>query len=103
MSAEELLAALRTVPGVRPATPRVGAKLPWDLDLLAIDVGTEVVEVRLVALTLPLPPLLRRAENALRPVLADAGRGKALLRLVITDIDATAFETGRDEPGRDVS
>ena len=44
-----------------------------------------------MALRLPLPPLLRRAENALRPVLADAGLGKALLRLVITDIDATAF------------
>lgn len=103
MSAEKFLAALRAVPGVRPATPRVGAKLPWDLDLLAIDVGTEVVEVRLVALRLPLPPLLRMAENALRPVLADAGCGKALLRLVITDIDASAFETGRDEPGRGVS
>ena len=88
---------------MRPATPQVGAKLPWDLDLLAIDVGTEVVEVRLVALSLPLPPLLRLTESALRPVLTDAGRGKALLRLVITDIDATAFETGRDEPGRGVS
>ena len=103
MSAEKLLAALRTVPGVRPATPQVGAKLPWDLDLLAIEVGAEVVEVRLVALRLPLPALLRRAENALRPVLADVGLGKALLRLVITDVDATAFETGRDEPGRGVS
>lgn len=92
MSAEKLLAALRAVPGVRPATPRVGAKLPWDLDLLAIDVGADVVEVRLVALSLPLPPLLQRAESVLRPVLADAGHGNALLRLVITDIDATAFD-----------
>lgn len=101
MTAEAVLAALRTVPGLRPATPRVGAKLPWDLDLLAVDAGPDVVEVRLVALTLPLPPLLQRAESALRRVLADAGHPNALLRLVITDVDATAFD--RDEPGRDVS
>lgn len=101
MTAERLLAALRAVPGLRPATPRVGAKLPWDLDLLAVDVGTDVVEVRLVALTLPLPPLLQHAESALRRALSDAGHPDALLRLVITDIDATAFD--RDEPGQDVS
>jgi hypothetical protein len=101
MTAEHLLAALRAIPGLRPATPLVGAKLPWDLDLLAVDVGADVVEVRLVALTLPLPPLLQRAESALRQALADAGHPNALLRLVITDVDATAFD--RDEPGRDVS
>ncbi|MFC4856872.1 hypothetical protein [Actinophytocola glycyrrhizae] len=87
--AEVLLAALRTVPELRPATPRV-ERFPWDLDLLSVDVGPEVVEVRLVALALPLPPLLRRAETALRQALAGVGREKTLLRLVVTDIDATA-------------
>ncbi|GAB1509231.1 hypothetical protein [Actinophytocola sp. KF-1] len=101
MTAERLLDALRTVPGLRPATPRAGTKLPWDLDLLAVDVGADVVEVRLVALALPLPPLLRRAESALRRALTEAGHPDVVLRLVITDVDAAAFD--RDEPGPDVS
>jgi hypothetical protein len=103
MTAEVVLAALRNVPGLRPATPQVGAKLPWDLDLLAVDTGDDVVEVRLVALALPLPPLLRRAETVVRQALAGIGREHVLLRLVITDVDATAFEPVRDEAGRDVS
>jgi hypothetical protein len=90
---EVVLAALRKVPGLRPATPRV-ARLPWDLDLLAVDVAADEVEVRLVALALPLPPLLLRAETVLRQALAEVGYGSATLRLVLTDLDATAFENG---------
>lgn len=91
--AEVVLAALRKVPALRPATPQV-SRLPWDLELLAVDVGADGIEVRLVALSLPLPPLLAHAESVLRQALADVGREKTLLRLVITDVDATAFESG---------
>lgn len=87
-----LLTALRSVPGLRPATPLATTLMPWDLDLLAVDVSAREVELRLVAFTLPLPPLLQQAETVLRQALSAAGRSDALLRLVITDIDASAFD-----------
>ncbi|GAB3561872.1 hypothetical protein GCM10027445_01400 [Amycolatopsis endophytica] len=96
--AQEVLAALRTVPGLRPAAPvlRPAARLSFDLDLLAIDVDDDVVEIRLVALTLPLPPLLRRAVAALRPVLEGTRWADARLRLLVTGLDAAAFPAGAE-------
>jgi len=64
-----LLAALHGVAGLRPATPLtvpVIARVPWDYDVLALDIDVDLVEVRVVATGLPLPPLLGRAESALR-------------------------------------
>lgn len=98
---EELLAALRKVPGVRPATPATVPSLswvPWDWDDLAVSVSAEVVEIRLVATKLPLPPVLRHAEELLTPLVPAGAR----LRLVVTDIDRIALnpavERGPDYP-----
>ncbi len=49
----------------------------------------------MVALALPPPPILRRAEAALRLALDESGRTSARLRLVVTDIDACAFGGGQ--------
>jgi hypothetical protein len=89
--ADTLLAALHEIPGLRPATTRVAMLVPWNVDVLAVDVTDDVVELRLVALTLPLPPLLRRAEEVLRAALRGTRWESARLRLVITDLDATAL------------
>lgn len=92
--ADTLLEALRGIPGLRPATPsttRAATLVPWNVDVLAVDITDEVVELRLVALTLPLPPLLRRTEVALRAVLRGTKWESARLRLVVTDLDAAAL------------
>lgn len=93
-AADALLEALRGIPGLRPATPsttRAATLVPWNFDTLAVAVTDEVVELRLVALTLPLPPLLRRAEVVLRAALRGTRWEHALLRLVVTDLDAAAL------------
>ncbi|MEC3976165.1 hypothetical protein [Amycolatopsis sp. H20-H5] len=97
-----LLTVLKGVPGLRTATPspaQTSAGLPWDLELLAVDVEDDLVEISLVALALPLPPLLRRAEHALRSALDDTEWAPARLRLIVTDLDAAAF-TARGYPER---
>ena len=100
-----LLEVLHAIPGVRAATPSTrseAAWVPWDLDTMAVDVDADVVEIRLVALALPLPPVLRLAEVALRSALDDSAWRDARLRLVVTDIDAGAFPcpaVGAANPG----
>ncbi len=89
-----LLAALHGVAGLRPATPLtvpVIARVPWDYDVLALDIDVDWVEVRVVATGLPLPPLLGRAETALRAALQGTVWARARLRIVVTDIDRGAF------------
>lgn len=89
-----VLAALREIPGLRPATPATtaaGAKLPWDLDAMAVGLSEGVVEVRVVALALPIPPLTDLAGPALRAVLTGTPWENAILRLVVTDVDAAAL------------
>ncbi|MER7660075.1 hypothetical protein [Streptomyces sp. NPDC096193] len=71
--------------------------MPWNLDASAVTVGDDVVEIRLVALVLPLPAVLSRAETALRAVLAGTRWSDARLRLVVTDIDAAALTRPRKE------
>ncbi|SEB38619.1 hypothetical protein SAMN04489727_1237 [Amycolatopsis tolypomycina] len=80
----KILGALEAVDGLRPAVPLV-----WDAP--AVDLDPEVVQVRLVATRLPLPPLLDRAAEAVRPVLAGTPWAHARLRLVVTDLDGAAF------------
>lgn len=96
----DLLAALDGVPGLRPATLVTTARTPWEWnwDVLAIDVtdepgavGDQIVVVRVVATQLPLPPIVRRAEQALLAVLAASALPVTRLRLEITDLDGTAF------------
>jgi len=88
--AGRLLAALREVPGLRPAPPalaRAAAWLPGGADELAVDIDADRVEVRLIATALPLPPLLDAADAALRAVLDASGLPAARLRLVVTELD----------------
>jgi hypothetical protein len=92
--ADTLLEALHGIPGLRPATPsttRAATLVPWNFDALAVDLTDEVVELRLVALTLPLPPLLHHAEVVLRAALRGTKWESARLRLVVTDLDAAAL------------
>ncbi|MEU3302039.1 MULTISPECIES: hypothetical protein [unclassified Streptomyces] len=89
-----LLAALGKVPGLRPATPsttHIGSRVPWNLDSLAVVINHGFIEIRVVALALPLPPVLREAEAAVHMAVRDTRWKDARLRLVVTDIDAAAF------------
>ena len=89
-----VLAALKEIPELRPAAPVASSMISWvswDLDRTAVDVDEQTVTVRVVALALPLPPVLARAEALLRKAIDDAGRPEAVLRLVVADLDATAF------------
>jgi hypothetical protein len=97
----DLLAALDRVPGLRPATLTKAGWMPagWNRDGMAIDISHEtgaagagqMVVVRVVATQLPLPPLVRRAEQALLAVLATSDLPVTRLCLEITDLDGTAF------------
>jgi ribose 1,5-bisphosphokinase PhnN len=102
-----LLSALDRVPGLRPATlAKAGLRSwGWNRDGLAIDVtpdvtpeadGGQVVVIRVVATRLPLPPVVRQAEQALLTVLIASDVPITRLRLEITDVDGTAF--GEDHP-----
>ncbi|WP_431875882.1 hypothetical protein [Amycolatopsis sacchari] len=88
-----VLAALREVPGLRPATPITRSWLPWDADAMAVDLDDELVEVRVVVLTLPLRPVLHHATTVLRAAVRKSRWATAQIRLVVADIDAVAFET----------
>ncbi|GAA1715918.1 hypothetical protein [Fodinicola feengrottensis] len=89
---DHLLAALASLPGLRPATPPVNASFGrWSLETLAIDVDEKSVRIRLVATALPLPPLLAHATAVLEPVLAASSYAQAQLRLIVTDLDAAAL------------
>ena len=83
---ERILGALEAVNGLRPATPE-SAWWPGT----AVDLSAERVEVRLIATRLPIQPLLDRAAEAVRPVLAGTEWADARLRLVVTDLDGAAF------------
>jgi hypothetical protein len=87
---ERLLDVLRTEPGLRPATPANLPAVPWDLDTFAIDVHADLVEIRVVATELPLPPLLERAQRALRAAIDQSPFAAVRLRMVISDIDTAA-------------
>lgn len=87
-----LLATLSTVDGLRPATPSLRAGHSWNLDQLAVDADPELVQIRLVATAMPLPPLLAEAGEVLAKELAGSAYAGATLRLVVADVDAAAFE-----------
>jgi len=89
-----LLAVLGRLAGLRPATPsttHIGSRVPWNVDTLAVSIDDELIEIRVVALALPLPPILRKAEAALHAALKETRWMEARLRLVVTDIDAAAL------------
>ncbi|KOV84569.1 hypothetical protein ADL03_16805 [Nocardia sp. NRRL S-836] len=101
MIVEELLKALRKVEGLRPSTPALSVRVPWDVDGLAVDVADDLVCVRVVATRLPLPALLAEAGAVLRTALAGTRWESARLRLVVTDVDGDALDGSRpDHPIR---
>ncbi|MFI5584966.1 hypothetical protein ACIA5G_08045 [Amycolatopsis sp. NPDC051758] len=90
---EKIVGALRAVDGLRPATP-VSPETTWlpvDWEGMAVDLSPELVQIRLIATRLPIPPLLDQAAELVRPVLAGTEWEKARLRLVVTDVDGAAF------------
>ncbi|HUQ61743.1 hypothetical protein [Lentzea sp.] len=87
----ELLKALGKVEGLRPSAPEpVRSWSPWDVDAVAVDVGDDLVCVRVVATRLPLP--LAGAGEVLRAVLVGTQWEKAALRIVVTDVDKRALD-----------
>jgi hypothetical protein len=90
---EKIVGAIEGVAGLRPATPVAPETtwLPVDWAGMAVDLTPELVQIRLIATRLPIPPLLDRAAAAVRPVLAGTEWENARLRLVVTDLDGAAF------------
>ncbi|MFF0149323.1 hypothetical protein ATK36_3597 [Amycolatopsis sulphurea] len=92
-TAGKIAEAVAGLEGLRPATviaPEI-SWLPVDLSGGAVDLSPELVEVRVIATRLPLPPLLAQAEKSVRQVLAGTEWARARLRLVVTDLDGAAF------------
>lgn len=89
-----IVAAVRSVPGLRPASP-VGLErsrwMPWDPALLSVSLGGTHLEVQLAATRLPLPPLLERAAAAIREAAEPTRWGALPGRLVVTALDAGAL------------
>lgn len=88
-------AAVRGVPGLRPAQPLGPAGPSWLPRPAAdgVELTPDLVTVRVVARALPLPPLLAAAERDIRAVLAGTPWAAARLRLVVCELDAAAFST----------
>jgi hypothetical protein len=90
---EKIIGAIKGVAGLRPATP-ISPETTWlpvDWEGMAVDLSPEVVQIRLIATRLPIPPLLDLASAAVRPVLVGTEWENARLRLVVTDLDGAAF------------
>ncbi len=87
----ELLKALEKVEGLRPSAPEPGRSwIPWDVDVLAVDVEDDLVCVRVVATRLPLR--LAEASAALRVALVGTQWESAVVRIVVTDVDKRALD-----------
>ncbi|WP_020663895.1 hypothetical protein [Amycolatopsis benzoatilytica] len=85
--------AVAGIDGLRPAT-NLAAEISWlptDPSGGAVDLTATEVEVRLVALQLPLPPLLALAETAVREALDGTEWADAHVRLVVTELAGSAF------------
>lgn len=96
---DKIVAAVDSVDGVHPAVP-LGLQnnqwLPWNAGNAAVDLDDAVVQIRVVAATLPLRPLLHALEAAIRPVLDQSPWAAALLRVHVVDLHADAFATESD-------
>ncbi|AIJ23536.1 hypothetical protein [Amycolatopsis methanolica] len=88
---EAILTALSEVDGIRPAAPALRPVASWNPAALAVDLTPELVRVRLVATALPLPPRLRLAGDAVAKALVGSAYADAVIRLVVTDVDGSAF------------
>ncbi|MBW0271822.1 hypothetical protein ATM97_14550 [Nocardia sp. MH4] len=96
---DRIIAAIDAIDGAHPAVP-MGLQnsrwLPWNAGRAAVDLGEETVEIRVVATTLPLAPLLEKLDSAVRPVLAGTSWAGAGLRVHVVDLDVDAFAADSD-------
>jgi uncharacterized alkaline shock family protein YloU len=89
-----VLGAIRSVPGLRPASlvrPERTRWMPWDPAVLAVGLDDDRLEVQLAATRLPLPPLLGQAAAAVRAATAETRWAVLPQRLVVTAVDARAL------------
>lgn len=91
--ADLVTAAIRAVDGLTLMLPLRAQALRWTgADaVMAVTLDRDRVEVRLVAHTLPLPPLLDQAATAVRAALRGTGWERAPLRLVVAELTTAAF------------
>lgn len=84
--------AVSGLDGLRLATS-LAAEISWlpsDPSGGAVELAGNTVEIRLLALRLPLPPLLASAEAAVREALAGTEWADAHLRLVVAGLAGSA-------------
>lgn len=96
---DRIVAAIDAVDGAHPAVPmglHNSRWLPWNAGRAAVDFGESVVEIRVVATTLPLPPLLDKLDAAVRPALAGTPWDGARLRVHVVDLHVDAFDSDPD-------
>jgi uncharacterized alkaline shock family protein YloU len=92
-----VLDAVRSVPGLRPASPVRPVRpeharwMHWDPAALAVELGPGQLEVHLAATRLPLPVLLEQAAAAIRLATAPTAWGLLPHRLVVAALDAAAL------------
>ncbi|MFB8007168.1 hypothetical protein [Nocardia sp. NPDC056000] len=88
---DKIAEVLSALDGLEPE-PSITGGLPWPGRNTAIDIVAGIIEIRVVATALPLPALLDRLSEAVRPLLADTAWADATIRLVVTHLAASAFE-----------
>ncbi|WP_405138618.1 hypothetical protein [Nocardia sp. NBC_01388] len=92
---DKIAEAISALTGLRlESSIKDGVRLPWPSRSTAIDLGHNSVEIRVVATTLPLPPLLERVTVAVEPLLADTRWSGVTVRLIVTQLEAAAFGAG---------
>ncbi|WP_227983618.1 hypothetical protein [Nocardia spumae] len=92
---DDIVTAIESVAGLRPAVPPgvdIAGWVPRLGPRSAVDLDSDVVEIRVTASALPLPPLLDRLGAAVRELLASTRWATARLRIVVTDLDAAALD-----------
>lgn len=94
--ADRVAAAVGAVDGVSLLVPLRAQAIRWagSDSAMAVSVGREGIEVRMVAHRLPLPPLLDEVAAAVQDELIGAGRPLTPLRLVVVELTAQAFGDG---------
>ncbi|MEU8895629.1 hypothetical protein [Nocardia sp. NPDC048505] len=96
---DRIVAAIDTIDGADPAVPMGLQNNRWLPGRAAVDLG-ETVEIRVVAMTLPLPPLVEKLDAAVRPALAGSAWARRALRIHVVDLHADAFGSDSDHsPG----
>ncbi|MFD3743336.1 hypothetical protein [Nocardia sp. NPDC058633] len=96
---DRIVATVDAVDNVYPAVP-MGLQnsrwLPWNAGSAAVDLGDTVVEIRVVAASLPLNPLLDELDAAVRPLLDGTPWATARLRIHVVDLHTDVFADRSD-------